>query len=148
MLNLLCKWSIDVNDKELKLISEMENDYFNLNSYSYEELCYFKNNENYNLVCLYQKNEFVGYAILFITESEIEIYKIATKKEHRNKGFGTYLINQIKLKYSKLKIFIEVNQNNNAYFFYLKNGFVKYKTRKNYYHDGSDAFLMLFNPIL
>lgn len=146
MLNLLSKFSTDIDDTEVTIISRMEEDYFGVNSYSYQELKFFQSNNNYELICILDENEIVGYAILFITEEQIEIYKIAVNKKFRNKGYGTNLINIIKQKFNNSKIFIEVSENNKAYYFYLKNGFIKYRSRSNYYPDGSDAYLMFFNP--
>lgn len=147
MLNLQFKWSLELNNKEIEIISKMEKNFFNLNSYSREELLFFKNNSNYELVCLCNKKNIIAYAIIFTTIDEIEIYKIAVNYDYRNLGYGTFLLNEIKSKFKKSKIFIEVSSNNNAYFFYIKNGFKNYSKRENYYIDGSDAFLMVFNPI-
>ena len=78
-------------------------------------------------------NCILGYVSFFQVKDEVEIIKIAIIKSHQSRGYGSYLIQQLKsLPISK--IFIEVSYRNKpAINFYMKNGFSKIGTRKNYY---------------
>ena len=78
-------------------------------------------------------NCILGYVSFFQVKDEVEIIKIAIIKSHQSRGYGSYLIQQLKsLPISK--IFIEVSYRNKpAINFYMKNGFNKIGTRKNYY---------------
>ena len=78
-------------------------------------------------------NCILGYVSFFQVKDEVEIIKIAIIKSHQSRGYGSYLIQQLKsLPISK--IFIEVSYRNKpAINFYMKNGFNKIGTRKHYY---------------
>lgn len=86
----------------------------------------------------------VGYIFLEKTD-EINISRIAVKKEYQNHGIATKLIEFAKSEANKegLKLSIEVSDNNiTALKLYKKMGFKLRRLRKNYYADGSDCMEM------
>ena len=96
-------------------------------------------------VFLYENNPVAFFAGELIF-SEGSISMIAVKKELQGKGIGKYIMNWF-INLCKQKginnIWLEVSQNNKkAIGFYENFGFTIQDVRKNYYKDGSDAFIM------
>lgn len=90
-------------------------------------------------------NEVVGYIILTKTD-EINIESIAVKKQYRNLGIATKLINH-SIEYARTNnyktISLEVSKTNiTAYLLYEKLGFKTRRIRKNYYENNLDCFEM------
>lgn len=86
----------------------------------------------------------VGYLFLEKTD-EINISRIAVKKDYQNHGMATKMINYaIRLaKDEGINLSLEVSENNTrALRLYEKVGFALRRKRKNYYHDGSDCMEM------
>lgn len=101
-----------------------------------------KDKELYKVIAVVEKEVFLGYVIIFNNSESIEIMKIATLPEFREKGIGRLLIQEI-LKY-KMEIFLEVRENNKiARNFYLKCGFEEVGKRKNYYSDTKEAAIIM-----
>ena len=101
-----------------------------------------KDKELYKIITVVEKEAFLGYVIIFNNSESIEIMKIATLPEFREKGIGRLLIQEI-LKY-KMGIFLEVRENNKiARNFYLKCGFEEVGKRKNYYSDTKEAAIIM-----
>ena len=91
-------------------------------------------------------NEIVGYIIISKTD-EINIESIAVKKQYRNLGIATMLINHV-CEYAKLNnyknISLEVAKTNiTAYLLYDKLGFKTRRIRKNYYENNIDCLEMI-----
>ena len=96
-------------------------------------------------VFIYENNPVAFFAGELIF-SEGSISMIAVKKEFQEKGIGKYIMNWF-INLCKQKginnIWLEVSQNNKkAIRFYENFGFTIQDVRKNYYKDGSDAFIM------
>lgn len=98
-----------------------------------------------NISIFYEKNisEIIAYIIVLDALDTMEILKVATVQNYKNKGLATNLINFVKNEYKK-DIFLEVRFSNSiAINFYLKNNFEKISLRKNYYSDNNeDAIIM------
>lgn len=126
----------------LKKIYEIEKRTF---PHPYEEKDFQELFEMDSISIFYEKNisNISSYIIVLDTLDTMEILKIATLTEFKNRGLATNLINFIKKKYKK-DIFLEVRFSNlTAINFYLKNDFEKIALRKNYYSDNNeDAIIM------
>ena len=76
---------------------------------------------------------------------EAQINYFAVRQKYRMRGFGSYMMNYLIMickKQNIKKLFLEVSQRNIiALKFYDKFDFFTVGIRKNYYKDGSDAFL-------
>jgi len=92
-------------------------------------------------------NEVVGYIGLWCSFPEAHIVSIAVDPDYQGKGIGNKLLQQALawLVNSGFKhVFLEVRVDNEvAINLYDKHGFEKVSVRKNYYQDGSDAFVMV-----
>ena len=89
-------------------------------------------------------NEIVGFAGVLIVLDEADITNIVIKKDFRNKGIGTSLLNYL-IEFCKsqnlTKINLEVSSKNDiAINLYKKFGFKQVGNRKNYYKN-SDGLL-------
>ena len=134
------------NIEDLSLIYELEKNNITVNSMSENQIERVLNNENYIVLKAVIENEIAGFVILQKSD-ELNIDSIAVKKEFRNLGIATKLIEKAS-GYAKENyistLSLEVSYNNvTAYLLYKKLGFVERRTRKNYYIDGSDAIEMI-----
>ena len=130
----------DLNSIKDTLLSDFD-DFWNYNILKEELECassYFLVAKNFN-------NDVVGFAGFKIIIDEADIMNIVVKKDFRNIGIGSVLLeNLISLSKSlNLKsITLEVNENNvSAINLYNKFDFVKLGVRKNYYGN-SNAIIM------
>ena len=93
-----------------------------------------------------QENEIVGFAGIMLIIDEVNIMNIVVKKDKRNLGIGSSLLEEI-IRYSKIhnatSITLEVNEKNvPAIRLYEKYGFKQVGIRKKYYNNEDNAILM------
>ncbi len=91
------------------------------------------------------KNKSIGFISYSIIYERAELNYIVVSEDYRLKGIGQKLLNFCieDLKKNKVKtISLEVNKNNEAVNFYLKNNFKIEAIRKQYYGK-EDAYLMI-----
>lgn len=89
-------------------------------------------------------NEIIGFAGIVAIFDEVDIMNIVVKKNKRNLGIGSLLLEKI-IEFSKdyTYITLEVNiQNTPAIKLYKKYGFKQVGLRKKYYNNQDDAILM------
>lgn len=103
-----------------------------------------KKNSFFNI--LIADNITVGYIIYNIILDEAEILNIVIDNKFKCKKYATFLLEQTindMMKKNIKTIFLEVGQNNIAAInLYLKLGFERYATRKEYYKNKENAILM------
>ena len=89
--------------------------------------------------------EIVGFAGIKIIDSEAEVMNIVTRKDKRNLGIGSLLLEKLILAYKDLglnEIYLEVSSENCvAISLYRKVGFDEIGARKKYY-NGVNALIM------
>ena len=112
-------------------INNLKNDFSNLNS---------------TYLIARVENEIVGFAGFLKICDEANIMNIVTKKNKRNLGIGSKLLENLIL-YAKNQncksITLEVNEHNNiAIHLYEKYNFKRIGLRKKYYNNTDDAILM------
>jgi len=87
----------------------------------------------------------IGICVIQVVLDEAQINYFAVRQKYRKRGFGSYMMNYLIMickKQNIKKLFLEVSQRNIiALKFYDKFDFFTVGIRKNYYKDGSDAFL-------
>lgn len=93
-----------------------------------------------------QENEIVGFAGILLIIDQVNIMNIAVKKDKRNFGIGSSLLEEI-IRYSKIhnatSITLEVNEKNiPAIKLYKKYGFKQVGLRRKYYNNEDNAILM------
>ena len=116
-------------------------DFWNVQTFE-EEL---KNENSYYLVAKID-NTIIGFAGMKIILDEADIMNIATRKDSRNLGIGSIMLeNLISIAKERgiKKLMLEVNEKNiNAIHLYKKFNFEEISTRKKYYDNMYDAIIM------
>lgn len=136
---------------DLNAIKEIEDEAFH-KPFTLEELTYeIKENPFSKYILCLIDNKIVGFMNFWITFDSATINQIATKKEYRNKGIATNLLEYAEtlLKKENVEFFtLEVRESNVAAInLYLKFGFIKISVKKGYYDDGEDAIYMVKGEI-
>jgi ribosomal-protein-alanine N-acetyltransferase len=102
-----------------------------------EEIKYFINNPDFLVLVLKKETQVIGYLSFRIEGKEAEIDELAIATDEENKGYGTMLLSSgLSLLKSKqfTTVYLDVRENNlKAISLYEKLGFIKYRSRKNYY---------------
>lgn len=136
---------------DLKAIKGIEDESFH-KPFTLEELIYeIKENPFSKYILCLIDGKIVGFINFWITFDSATINQIATKKEYRNKGIATNLLEYAEtlLKKENVEFFtLEVRESNVAAInLYLKFGFIKISVKKGYYDDGEDAIYMVKGEI-
>lgn len=131
----------DLNSIKEFLISDFD-DFWNYNILKQELEC-----DNSHFIVVKNKNsDILGFAGLKIIIDEADIMNIVVKKNFRNNGIGTFLLDNLISLAKNLNlctITLEVSKNNlTAISLYKKFGFKKLGIRKNYYDNIIDGFIM------
>ncbi len=131
---------------DLAKIVKLEQDNISVNTMSEEQIKTALNSENYAIFKAVVDNETAGFIMLSVSD-ELNIDSIVVNKDFRNLGIATKLIEKAE-SYAKENnvetLSLEVAYTNiTAYLLYKKLGFVKRRTRKNYYINGDDAIEMI-----
>lgn len=105
------------------------------------------NNETSLFLVAKEENEVIGYIGMSIVIDEGYIFNVAVRKNHRNKGVATALINEL-VTYGKKNNFsfitLEVRESNlPAISLYSKFGFIKAGERKNYYSNPKENAILM-----
>ena len=126
------------------ILSSEFDDFWNYNVFKSE-----LENQNSKYIVIKNGSEILGFAGIWIAIDEAHITNIVIKKNYRNQGLGSIILeNLITLAFSlNLKcITLEVRQSNSpAIKLYEKFGFNKLGIRKNYYNNTENAIIMTKN---
>ena len=105
-------------------------------------------NSRYFLVATNEEDEIVGYAAVLVVAPGVEadVLTVAVLPDYARQGIATHFMNELE-KWSKgkqaLAMMLEVGvENSGAIALYEKLGYQTIATRKNYYGQGLDAFVM------
>ncbi len=136
-----------LNSSNTSELFKLDNSIFEFDKYSLNQIKEELANRSRLYLGYYDSDNLIGYVGASITLDESDIIKIGVDANFRNKGIATKLFNALKQELVRLKvnkIMLEVREkNNSAISFYLKNGFLKIATRKNYYNNDNAIILML-----
>ena len=127
------------------LISDFD-DFWNVNTLEQE-----LTNENSHYLVAKIENQIVGFAGIKSVLDEADIMNIVTKKDKRNLGIGSALLEKLlnvaKEKEIK-KITLEVNESNILAIHLYKNfGFKEIAVRENYFNKTDNALIMQLSLI-
>ena len=105
-------------------------------------------NSRYFLVATNEADQIVGYAAVLVVAPGVEadVLTVAVLPDYARQGIATHFMNELE-KWSKdkqaLAMMLEVGvENAGAIALYEKLGYQTIATRKNYYGQGLDAFVM------
>lgn len=110
---------------------------------------FFENDlHKHNTIALIADNngEVKGYALADCVADELHITNIAVDPRYHHQGIGKQLLSELEklgIERNCIYAYLEVRVNNlNAINFYKKFGYRIIQIRKNYYLDGTDAYVM------
>lgn len=119
--------------------------------YSEEELQdLFNKSQTWSVFGIYLDNELVGWSSYRKKNTNLyEISSVVVSKGHRGKGLGkallTRAVKEILNNHNDAEIYLTVYpQNLNALVLYLKNNFVVYDFKKDYYGPGADRLFLKY----
>lgn len=134
-----------MNSQDLEAIKNILNSDFD-DFWNYNILKDELNNKNSRYLVAKLNNEVIGFAGIKIIIDEADIMNIVVKKDFRNKGIGSLLLEKLMDLSKSLNlnyISLEVNEKNiSAIRLYKKFNFKEIGTRKKYYKE-SNAILMI-----
>lgn len=133
--------------KDLTEIYAIEQSSFAKGAWTYEQFLYEYEQNDCSTILVVEEGKVFGYIDFWILFERGEICKIAIAPGLREKGVGNILLKEALMRMISQNvesISLEVRVNNEiAINLYEKNGFHKVITKKGYYQDGEDAYLML-----
>jgi len=110
---------------------------------------FFENDlQKCNIIALVADNNncIIGYGLATCVLEELHITNIAVDPHHQHQGVGKRLLREIEsigLEHDCINVYLEVRITNEiAINFYKKFGYRVSQIRKNYYLDGTDAYVM------
>ena len=100
-----------------------------------------------NLLVFEENQTIIGYIDWWITYEQAQLANIAVHPASWKQGIGQQLLNEalqnaIEEECENMTLEVRIS-NERAIQFYEKNGFISVNTRKNYYDDGENAYLMI-----
>ena len=105
-------------------------------------------NSRFFMVATNEQDQIVGYAAVLVVAPGVEadVLTVAVLPEYARKGIATHFMNELET-WSQAKqalaMMLEVGtENTSAIALYEKLGYQTIATRKNYYGQGQDAFVM------
>ena len=132
-----------INENDIDLCYELDSKTISL--WSKKQWANEFQKEGTKIFGLLLENLVIGICVFQVVIDEVQINYFVVNQNFRKKGFGSYLMNYLIKRCRKLninKLLLEVSQSNiTAENFYNHFGFSTVGIRKNYYKDGSDAFL-------
>ena len=134
--------------KDLESLIEMELELFPESPWPKSAFFYEMYTNPFAKVYVYEEEGIIkGYLDLWITFEKAQIANIGVKKAYQGKGIGQALLDEainIANKKGCENISLEVRVGNEkAISLYEKNDFINVATRKKYYENGDDAYLMV-----
>ena len=132
-----------INEKDIDLCYELDSSTISL--WSKKQWANELKKEGIKVFGVLLFKSVVGICVFQVVFDEAQINFFVVNQKHREKGFGSYLMNYLIKQCERLninKLLLEVSHNNViAEKFYSRFDFCTVGIRRNYYKDGSDALL-------
>ena len=136
-----------MNESDMKDVLAIEEDLFGIEAWDNHQFLYELNENPFSQVMVYERDgEIIGYIDFWKTYEQAQISSLAVKRDEWRKGIGQELLDYCVEECSKECDFLSLEvriDNESAIALYKKNDFIIAATRKNYYSDGTDAYLMV-----
>lgn len=132
----------EMKESDFSHVEKIENECF-VDPYKMEQYLYeLHDNPVAKLFVLEIENEIVGFIDYWVTFDACQLTKLAIAKKHRQKGYGSTLIDYMvnnAIEEDCEAIFLEVRESNiSAQNLYEKHDFMEMNIRKNYYSDNHE----------
>ena len=132
-----------INENDIDLCFELDSNTISL--WSKKQWANEFKKEGTKIFGLLIANLVIGICVFQVVLDEAQINYFVVDQKFRKRGFGSYLMSYLIKRCEKLnvnKLLLEVSQSNvTAERFYSRFDFFTVGIRKNYYKDGSGAFL-------
>ena len=132
-----------IYEKDIELCYELDSNTISL--WSKNQWASELKKEGIQIFGILRSNFVIGICVLQVVLDEAQINYFAVRQKYRKRGFGSYMMNHLIMHCKKQninKLLLEVSQKNIiAVKFYDKFEFSTVGIRRNYYRDGSGAFL-------
>ena len=135
-------------ETDLTQVVDLENICFPKGGWNIEQFRYELLENPFSNLLVFEENQMIiGYIDWWITYEQAQLANIAVCPTNRKQGVGQQLLNKalqkaIEEECENMTLEVRVS-NERAIQFYEKNGFITVNTRKNYYEDGENAYLMI-----
>ena len=135
-------------ETDLTQVVDLENICFPKGGWNIEQFRYELLENPFSNLLVFEENQMIiGYIDWWITYEQAQLANIAVCPTNRKQGVGQQLLNEalqkaIEEECENMTLEVRVS-NKRAIQFYEKNGFITVNTRKNYYEDGENAYLMI-----
>ncbi len=136
-----------IEENDLEVVFRIEKELFLEDAWNKNMFLDEMNQNPFSNIYIYETNgEIVGYFDLLISYENAEIANIGVSTKYQNRGIACemmeFILQLVQLNNCE-NFTLEVRKSNeSAIHVYEKYGFKKVSTRKNYYADGEDAYLM------
>ena len=135
-------------ETDLSKVVDLENICFLKGGWNIEQFRYELLENPFSNLLVFEENQMIiGYIDWWITYEQAQLANIAVCPTNRKQGIGQQLLNEalqkaIEEECENMTLEVRIS-NKRAIQFYEKNGFITVNTRKNYYKDGENAYLMI-----
>lgn len=100
-------------------------------------------NPTIKFLAIEKNNLLLGYIGCYHILDECEILNFVIDGAFQRSGYGQMLFDELLRQVEPKRVILDVRVNNEKGIkFYIKNGFKQISIRKNYYLDGTDAYVM------
>lgn len=129
--------------KDIKELLDIENEAFGGSGFELSKASfYYHLRKNFLYVAKDEKDQILGYILVFAYLKIPRIYSISISKNSRGKGIGSELISFVIDKFPNLRLEVR-KDNTKAIKLYEKFGFKSEKILTSYYPDGCDGLFMV-----
>ena len=135
-------------EADLSKVVDLENICFPKGGWTLEQFRYELMENPFSSLLVFEENQaIIGYIDWWITYEQAQLANIAVHPASWKQGIGQQLLNEalqdaIEKECENMTLEARIS-NERAIQFYEKNGFISVNTRKNYYDDGENAYLMI-----
>ena len=135
-------------ETDLSKVVDLENIWFPKGGWTLAQFRYeLLENPFSNLLVFEENQAIIGYIDWWITYEQAQLANIAVHPANWKQSIGQQLLNEalqdaIEEECENMTLEVRIS-NERAIQFYEKNGFISVNTRKNYYDDGENAYLMI-----
>ncbi|TDK25738.1 ribosomal-protein-alanine N-acetyltransferase [Arthrobacter crusticola] len=137
----------DLDYEDIKTVGSLEQELFPIDAWPlqmfYEE---FFRPDTRRYIVAEVDGAIVGYAGVMTIDTTADIQTIAVLPGHEGRGIGTAMLHELLAEAARRgarEVLLEVRADNpRAQLLYTRTGFTKISTRRRYYRDGVDAWVM------
>ncbi len=137
----------DLDYEDIKTVGSLEQELFPVDAWPlqmfYEE---FFRPDTRRYIVAEVDGVIVGYAGVMIIDTTADIQTIAVLPDHEGRGIGTAMLHELLAEAARRgarEVLLEVRADNpRAQLLYTRTGFTQISTRRRYYRDGVDAWVM------